>query len=139
MRFLLLVVISSLALISCRDLTGRALPCQEITPDVEFVVKVHDTWCLPDESLKVTFNTILEDGRCNVKDIICVWAGQAVIELLVETYETGQYMDTLTAVDNWQGSIDIGSYTLALTQILPIERTEWEVDTTSYRFRMVLK
>lgn len=111
----------------------------EITPGVLFEAKVHETWCLADESVKLTVKSIVEDSRCNVKDIICVWAGRAVVELLIETKEASSYRDTFYAVENWQDTLSIGNYDLELAMIHPQERLDFVVDTASYRFQMVLK
>jgi hypothetical protein len=138
MRTLLFAIsVMSILFSSCRN-TDSALPCNEITPDVAFETKVHETWCLPDESLKITIGTIVEDSRCNVKDIICVWAGRTVLELLIETKEVPFYRDTFYAVDNWQDAMTIGNYTLELTQVLPLERTDFVTDTAEYSFQLVL-
>lgn len=124
---------------SACDKTRTALPCQHITPGTLFEARVHDTWCLPDGSVRITFNTIVEDSRCNVTDLACIWQGRTVLELIVTTSEAAKYTDTLTTDESWQGEIAIGSYTLSLTQVLPLMRDTTAVDTASYRFRMMLE
>lgn len=129
----------TLLLNACRDRSESALPCKEITEGVAFEAKVHESWCLPDGSVKLTVNSILEDSRCNVKDLVCVWAGRAVVELLIETNEVPSYRDTFYAVNNWQDTLQIGSHDLELTLVLPVERLDTNVDTAAYRFQMILK
>ncbi len=127
----------SILFVSCKD-TDNALPCKEITPGVAFEAKVHDTWCLPDESVKITIGTVIEDSRCNVKDIVCVWAGRIVLELLIETNEEPFYRDTFYAVDNWQDEMMVGNYVLELKQVLPLERNDFVTDTSEYAFQLIL-
>ena len=136
----LLFSISGLMILflSCKVITESALPCKEIIPGAVFEAKVHDTWCLSDESVKITIGPILEDSRCNIKGIECVWAGRTVLELEIETKEITSYRDTLFAVDNWQDTLTIGNYTLSLTQILPLERLDFDIDTAAYTFQMIL-
>jgi hypothetical protein len=134
-----ILIVTILLIYACRDRAGTALPCKEITPGVLFEAKVHETWCLPDESVKLSINSIVEDSRCNVKDIVCVWAGRAVLELLIETKEIPSYRDTFYAVENWQDTLSIGNYDLELALIHPQERLDTSVDTAAYRFQMILK
>lgn len=123
----------------CKETTEHVLPCMEITEGTPFEAKVHDTWCLPDESVKITFGPILDDSRCNIPNIECVWAGQTLLELRIETTEIpNTYLDTLFAVNNWQDTISIGNYNLQLNRVFPLERSGFDVDTANYRFQMIL-
>lgn len=140
MKSLSLSLIALIILLyACRDRAQTASPCKEITEGVAFEAKVHETWCLPNAHIKLTVNSILEDGRCNVKDIDCIWAGRAVVELLIETHEVPSYRDTFYAVHNWQDTLQVGGYDLELALIVPLERLLPVVDTAAYRFQMILK
>lgn len=125
-------------MLACKD-SGGPMPCKEITEGAIFEARIHETWCLPDESLKITFQSIVEDGRCNVKGIECVWAGRAVLEFLIEEEGAQSYRDTLYTNDTWKGELELEKYTLSLLQIKPLERQDFVVDTAAYRFNMVLE
>ena len=140
MRTLIIFSILSAGLaFSCKELVNGATPCNEITLGATFEAKVHDTWCLPDEKVMITIGPILEESRCNVTGIDCVWAGRTVLELIIDTKETPEYRDTLVAERNWQDTITIGGYSLELNKIIPEQRATLAVDTAKYRFQMILK
>lgn len=139
MRTSILVTCLLITLASCDCDDRSALPCREIIKDEIFEAKVHDVWCLPDESLKITFGPILEDSRCNIPGFDCFWAGRTLLELLIETNEVAAYKDTLYAELNWQDTLSVGNYSLELNKIFPLERTDFTVDTAKYRFQMVLR
>jgi hypothetical protein len=98
---------------------------------------VHDTWCLPEESLKVTIRTIVEDSRC-VKNVLCSWEGYTVFEFFIETQSAPSYRDTLHAFMGLFGEMTIGNYSLKINQVLPLERNDFVIDTAEYRFQLVL-
>ena len=135
----LFILLLFLGAASCKDSEKGALPCNEITPGAYFDARIHDTWCLPDESLKITFDRILEDSRCNVIGIDCIWAGRTVIALKIDSETAGLYTDTLATDESWKGSIDAPGYTLSLDEIKPDIRTNIAVDTATYRFKMLLE
>jgi hypothetical protein len=114
-------------------------PCQEITPGAVFKARIHDTWCLPDESLKITFTSVVEDGRCNITGIDCIWPGYAALGLRIETDAGEMWLDTLKTDQTWQGSTEVAGNTLSLLLIEPLVRSDFAVDTASYRFEMVLE
>jgi len=137
--FYVISIVLPLCVSACREKTEVASGCMEITPGVAFDAKVHETWCLPDESVKITVGHILDDSRCNVLGIDCVWAGKTDLELQIETKEIPFYRDTLSALYNLKDTISIGSYSLELVKVFPEMRTTFDVDTTNYSFRMILE
>ncbi len=127
-----------LILAACKE-TSDVSPCNEITPGVTFNANIHDTWCLSNENLKITFNAILEDSRCNVLGVFCVWAGRSVIEFQIDPADGTPYKDTLTTDENWQGTLLVPGHSLTLLHISPEIRPDFNVDTSAYLFNMLLQ
>jgi len=134
--FILLTITLSLA---CKDGADKVVPCQEITQGAPFDAAIHDQWCLPDESLKITFRSIVEDGRCNVAGINCIWPGRFVMDLLIEEEGSQPYVDTLATDETWKGDLALTNYTLSLLLVQPEQRSSFEIDTAKYQFQMVLE
>jgi hypothetical protein len=135
------ILIPALLLLAfgCKESTNQVMPCQEITLGATFDANISETWCLKDESLKVTFSSVVEDGRCNVVGIECIWPGRFVMEMLIEEQGSQPYRDTLATDETWKGSIAISNYTLSLLKVDPAIRTTFDVDTADYQFQMVLE
>jgi hypothetical protein len=125
--------------LACKDTVPQVLPCQDMSPGAGFTAKIHETWCLKDESLKVTFSSIAEDSRCNVTGIDCIWPGRFVMDLLIEEQGSQPYHETLATDETWKGNITISNYTLSLLKVAPVQRSAIEVDTAKYAFEMVLE
>ena len=53
------------------------------TPNVHRVeIGLGESVQLPDQGIGISFDQVLEDSRCPA-NVVCVWAGEAVIELTV--------------------------------------------------------
>ena len=113
--------------------------CDEFTLGEEFEARIHDTWCLQNGDLTITFQRILDDSRCNIQDVECVWAGKFTME--VDIREGGATRrDTFDAVHNWQDTIMTGAYDIALIKVLPEIRIMNNLpDTSDYRLRVVVQ
>lgn len=134
---LLFWMISLLGITACREMTDNALPCLEITPGMPFEAKIHDTWCLPDGSLQLTFGPILEDGRCNIQEINCFWEGQMLLETEITNHGEMQ-KDTFRVIGQGSDTLVSGQWSIIMQHVSPEERPDFSIDTSAYRFTMLV-
>lgn len=52
-------------------------------PGVEFNLALGQTAALSGSGYRITFNRVTEDSRCPI-DVVCVWAGDAKIQLTID-------------------------------------------------------
>ena len=98
-----------------------------------------DEWCFEEADWKIRFGPFIEDSRCNVPDIVCVWAGRYVMAATIYNHgETVQ--DTFEAVYNWTDTIYQGPYQIILSKVYPEIRTSMEpLDPSNYSFDIIVK
>ncbi|MDX1478333.1 MAG: hypothetical protein R3301_11550 [Saprospiraceae bacterium] len=113
--------------------------CDTITLGVPFDARIHETWCLDNGSLAITFGRILDDSRCNIQDVECVWAGKFTME--VDINEQGILRrDTFDAIHNWQDTLATALYDIALIKVFPETRVMNNLpDTSDYVLRIVVE
>jgi hypothetical protein len=84
----------TLLLLAC--LSPATITFQEATLDKEFKIKINSHAVIQNESIKITFNKVLEDSRCP-EGARCAWAGNARVSLTVaknsdqKTFELDSY------------------------------------------------
>ena len=128
----------SLSLSSCDKKSEGTPQCETVTLNKPFIAKIGQTFCLPEDHWKITFGPFIEDSRCNVPEIECVWAGRFVMSALIEANETTR--DTFYAVRDWRDTIQGGPYTVILNKVLPEIRESMEpLDTSAYSFEIIIK
>ncbi|HEX5112662.1 MAG TPA: hypothetical protein VFV79_07435 [Saprospiraceae bacterium] len=87
---------------------------------------------------KITFGPFLEDSRCNVPEIDCVWAGRYVMAALIEGAETER--DTFYAERDWRDTLHVYPYTIILNKVFPETRTTMgNLDSSAYSFEIIIK
>ena len=112
--------------------------CNEITLNQTFTAKINEQWCLEDADLKIRFGPFLEDSRCNVPNIDCVWAGRYVMGTTIDTGT--EIQDTFYAVHNWTDTLYHNSYRIILAKVYPEIRTSMEpLDDSAYSFDVIVK
>lgn len=124
----------------CGKNEDNAAGCDNpITVNEPFTARVGETWCIPSESWKITFGPYIEDSRCNVVNIECVWAGRFV---LAATLNNGGSVtrDTFFAVHDWRDTMHTGSHQVILNKVFPeIRQNTDPLDQGAYSFEMVVK
>ena len=97
---------------------GRAIP----KSPADLSLKVGETVFVDDGALKVTLLAITEDSRCP-KDVMCVWAGQAIVALHIELDGADRGERTARLMPGREGQPDLAAtvdrYTLALVDLQP--------------------
>ena len=115
-----------------------SLTCKEITLNQTFQAEIGEEWCVSAANWKVKFGPFIEDSRCNVPGIDCVWAGRYVMAATFTHGETVQ--DTFFAVNNWRDTLYQGGYEIILDKIYPETRTSMSaLPPEDYRFDVLVK
>ena len=122
----------------CDQKSDSGLPCNEIHLNQAFTARVGEDWCIPETGWKINFGPVVEDSRCNVTGIECVWAGRFVLAAAINNGDVIQ--DTFYAVSNWQDTLYSGPYKIYLNTVKPEMRESMEpLDPSKYSFEMVVK
>jgi hypothetical protein len=138
-RFLLFLSLSlSLTITSCEKKSEGDPLCNPFTLNVPFTAKIGETYCIPTEPWQITFGPFLEDSRCNVPGFECVWEGQYVMAVTIESGEIER--DTFYADGDWRDTLYHGSYSIILNKVFPETRISMgPLDTAAYSFEMIIK
>jgi len=140
MRHLVAIIIflGATALNSCDKKQDSGLNCNTIILNQTFRAKINEDWCIDEADWKIHFGPFIEDSRCNVPNIECVWAGRYVMAATIDNGET--LRDTFFAVNNWSDTIYQGPYQIILSKVYPEIRTSMEpLDTSAYSFDIIVK
>lgn len=113
--------------------------CQQISLGQPFTAKIDEAWCIGATDWKIKFGPFIEDSRCNVADIDCVWAGRYVMGVAID--EHGESVqDTFYAEYNWTDTIYHGAYKVILSKVYPEVRTSMEpLEPSAYSFEIIVK
>jgi hypothetical protein len=135
--FLLPILLVAFVMAGCEEKLSTA-SCHAINIDKPFTAMVGEQWCINENDWKITFGPIIEDSRCNVPGLECVWAGRFVMAATIESGEIST--DTFYAVNNWQDTIYNGPYRIILDKVFPEQRTSMEtLDSSAYSFRIIVQ
>lgn len=111
--------------------------CNEMKLNETFNAQINQIWCLEGDDLSIRFGPVIEDSRCNVPNITCIWAGRFVMGA---TIDGGIVRDTFVAETNWSDTLYHESYKIILLKVYPEIRTSMEpLDSTKYSFDIVVK
>lgn len=134
---LTLALLSALAIPSCEDKIANP-GCNEITPGVTFTARLGEVWCIPQTDWQMTFGSLIEDSRCNIENVDCIWAGRFVMSTIFDNGEATP--DTFYAVNNWTDTLYHGPYAIFLNKVYPLEQSDpGPLDPSAYSFDMVVK
>ena len=122
----------------CDKKTNSDPNCNQIILNKPFTARIAEQWCLDGANWKITFGPFLEDSRCNVSGIDCVWAGRFVLAATIDNGE--QVQDTFFAINNWSDTLYEGSNKILLNKVFPEIRTSMEaLDPSKYSFEVIVK
>lgn len=123
---------------ACDKKNPPELTCSQMTLNKPFIARIGEQWCLEETNWKITFGPFLEDSRCNVTGIDCVWAGRYVMAATIDNGEP--VLDTFYAVNNWSDTLYQDGYSIILNKVFPEIRATMEpLDSSKYSFEVVLK
>lgn len=99
----------------------QSTPEPDMRLDEPFVLAAGQTVTMTDTGLRLTFISVTEDSRCPTQ-VTCVWAGQVIIELEVQSgSEPPQTMmiQTPTNPSGGKDTIEVSGYTIFLENVAP--------------------
>ncbi|MCL4870576.1 MAG: hypothetical protein KJ063_16560 [Anaerolineae bacterium] len=111
--------------------TVRPTPSSEPTdePETELTLNLNEPFALSagksvvvaGTELRLTFTKVVEDSRCPT-EVTCVWAGQAVIEIMVQMGESAPQSITFSTnpiSTELHDTIELSGYTIHLQSLDP--------------------
>lgn len=136
---LTLLAFSSLFLFSCdASKSDASLLCQEIVPGQTFTATPGVTYCEQMSGWKMTLGPLIEDSRCNVNGVACIWEGRFVMGVSFENGDAVQ--DTFYAAGNWRDTLYHSPFAIMLNEVYPLNRTSFELlDPAEYSFDMMIQ
>jgi len=90
-----------------------------------------------DRTLRVVFDSVLEDSRCPV-DVECVWEGNAKVGLSWSVAGSKPQPFALNTHTGFTTDTVIMGYTVRLDELNPRLRSDQRYDTIDYRARLVV-
>jgi hypothetical protein len=126
------------ALTSCDKKSEGQPSCNVITLDQPFTARIGETWCRPADNWEITFGPFMEDSRCNVPDINCVWEG---LYAMGATFDNGEMtQDTFVVIYGRQDTLTSGPFTVIVENVFPEMRTSVDpLDPSAYSFTVRVK
>lgn len=135
------LVVLMLASISClsspahRELSSQPRPLPVSQPDTQTVeVPIGATVPLPGSALSVTFVRVTEDSRCPT-GTTCIWEGDAVVELRVDTGSTGETLELHTN-PRFAREGRAGGVVLTLERLAPHPAADEAIPPDAYRLSL---
>jgi hypothetical protein len=88
------------------------------------------------DSLEIVFSRVVQDSRCP-SDVVCVWAGDAAVEILLTRPETERIAVTLhTTLRPNKAMVD--GYVLHLVRVDPYPRSSSPITLRDYRVTLMV-
>lgn len=127
-----------LTLAGCDKLMNANPGCQSFELNKPFLAQPGEQWCLEETNWRIQFGSAIEDSRCNVEGIDCVWAGRFVMEATIN--DGIPVKDTFEAVHNWSDTLYHGPYSIILAKIYPEMRDSMGIlPSSQYSFDVIVK
>ncbi|HET7292116.1 MAG TPA: hypothetical protein VFM88_06820 [Vicinamibacteria bacterium] len=115
------------------DMTG---PTRRVALGQSFELRVGETATIGGELLVVGFAGVSSDSRCPI-DVICVWAGEATVELTLRRLPRPEDIVELKTPGAPQARYD--GYTVEVRALLPAPRASQPTDPSSYVVTLVVE
>lgn len=132
------LLLTVLSLAGCDKKTNANPDCHAIVVNQTFNAKIGEKWCIEEADWSIQFGPFLEDSRCNVDSLICVWAGRYVMAATIDNGDPAQ--DTFYAEHNWTDTLYNGPYSIILSKVYPETRQTMEaLDPSLYSFDIIVK
>ncbi len=132
------LMISCFLLGSCsKSKNEGSVVCDEIILGQPFTATIGQAYCAPQSNWVMILGPVIEDSRCNVPEVDCIWEGQFIMGLTFEG--AAEAIDTFYAINDWRDTLFNGPYTIMLNKVYPLTRTSFDpLDPSEYSFEMVV-
>jgi len=105
--------------------SGPSEPSQDVPLGQEFTLKPGESAAIQSTGLQVSFREVVDDSRCPA-DVVCVWAGDAVVAL-----EVGSAAVELRS--NSAPETSVGAYRIRLERVEPYRYSDRAIAPGDYR------
>lgn len=129
-RSVLAFTCSSVLLIGCNDSNPLA-PGPTAPLNQSFTLAPGESTNVEAAAMRVTFRSVVRDSRCPA-DVLCVWAGEAVLAFDVRRTDADGSSHQLTTTPSKSAAM-IGSYRLELEQVTPYRFVSIPIEPEDYR------
>lgn len=122
-----------------------AFSCDDsLTPENAFElgdtisIKLHDIHHNEANQIAIKFDSILSESRCPF-DVVCVWGGNAAIQMTIGSRETKQEVSLNTAGgENFPSEVDALGYHVALIELWPAPCTTCKFSPEAYKAKAIV-
>jgi hypothetical protein len=130
MRFTV-VGLSLMALAACQNATGPAGPPDTSQSQIDTLVLAPGQEVRVDQLFRVGFMEVSSDSRCPT-DVLCIWAGNAAVEIALALGEGPSYPFTLNTFDH-PASVEFSGYRVTLLDLTPHPLSTMPIQPGDYR------
>ncbi len=110
--------------------SGGVIPSQQVEPNRQFDLKAGQEARVQGTPIAVRFQSVSEDSRCP-SDVVCVWAGNAVVRLSVTSTEASSIDTSLnTTLD--PKNVTYSGYTFRLVDLKPVPKSGTRIVDADY-------
>jgi hypothetical protein len=133
MRILVIAVLFGFSLIACSDLTNNY---SSVEINEEFDINVGGIVEIKDVGLVIKFISVGDDSRCPI-DAICVWEGNAVINLDLKNSDGDTFSAQLnTSLDPKQ--VSFSNLKIQLRALSPYPKSNETINPNSYIAKLLV-
>ncbi len=100
-----------------------------------FSLGVGESVTIKSQRVTIGFERLVADSRCP-EDVVCIWAGEAVVALSWETRGTSASSFQLSTL--FAPQTTISGYGITLRGVTPVPRSNVRIDPGSYRVELVV-
>jgi hypothetical protein len=140
MRFtrLLVTALAAVSLAACgSSTTSSSLPVPtttDVTLDQQFTLSPGQTARIPAQGLEIRFDSVSGDSRCP-EDVVCVWAGDAAINLTLTRNGQSRSVAVHTTLD--PKVVVEGGVSISLVKLAPNTSSKKSIPQGEYRVQLL--
>jgi hypothetical protein len=126
------IALSLIALAACQNATGPAGPPDTSQSQIDTLVLAPGQEVGVDRLFRVGFMEVSSDSRCPT-DVLCIWAGNAAVEIALAIGEGPSYPFTLNTFTYPPATVDFSGYRVTLLDLTPHPVSTTPIQPGDYR------
>lgn len=135
-RFIVALVFFCLVFGCAKNTTDSQHDDKDNDLSQEIVLKVDERVIVSGTELAIEFTSVTEDSRCPI-DVVCIWAGNGEIELILHTPGSPVTVAKLNTFQEPR-EISYSGYQIKLKDLKPYPKEGIEIDPTEYQATLVI-
>ena len=120
------------------SVTGLAEAQRTVTLGEAFTMGAGERVAVGGATVTVAFETVREDSRCPV-GVTCVWAGDAVVVIIVDGGSTGEETVDLHTNDRFDTDTVLDGYTVRLVDLAPRRQDGVTITIDQYQATLLVE